>query len=138
MGRCSHGLLRAGKAADSKSAISPADVAEMPPRRSRRDQRQGQPASDHARRDPSAVEAAASRSRQRGTTGVLAATAEAAQAGAVSTKELVAKVGRASRLGERTLGHQDPGATSVSIILRVAADALADANAPAANADTGR
>ena len=85
-----------------------------------------------------AVEAAASQAAGAGTAGVLAAAAEAAQAGAVSTKELVAKVGRASRLGERTLGHQDPGATSVSIILRVAADALADANAPAANADTGR
>jgi dihydroxyacetone kinase-like protein len=33
---------------------------------------------------------------------------------------MVAKVGRASRLGERTLGHQDAGATSVAIILRVA------------------
>jgi dihydroxyacetone kinase-like protein len=40
---------------------------------------------------------------------------------------MVAKVGRASRLGERTLGHQDAGATSVAIILRVAADEVAGA-----------
>ena len=65
----------------------------------------------------------------------LAAAADAAQAGAEATKALVAKVGRASRLGERTLGHQDAGATSGSIILRVAADVLASESAADAVAD---
>ncbi len=41
----------------------------------------------------------------------------AAKAGMESTKELMAKVGRASRLGERTIGHQDAGATSCYYIL---------------------
>ncbi len=53
--------------------------------------------------------------------GTLAAAAAGAAEGATATKEMVARVGRASRLGERTLGHQDPGATSVAIILAAAA-----------------
>ena len=40
-----------------------------------------------------------------------------AKKGMESTKDLVAKMGRASRLGERTIGHQDPGATSCYLIL---------------------
>ena len=43
---------------------------------------------------------------------------EAAQKGAEYTKTIAAKKGRASYLGERSIGHQDPGATSVTIILK--------------------
>ncbi len=43
---------------------------------------------------------------------------QAAQRGMESTRDLMAKVGRASRLGERTIGHQDAGATSCYFILR--------------------
>lgn len=42
----------------------------------------------------------------------------AAEAGRDSTINLVAKIGRASRLGERSLGVLDAGATSCAIILR--------------------
>jgi dihydroxyacetone kinase-like protein len=42
----------------------------------------------------------------------------AAKKGMESTREMVAKIGRASRLGERTVGHQDAGATSCYFILR--------------------
>ncbi len=42
----------------------------------------------------------------------------AARKGMESTRDLVAKVGRSSRLGTRTLGHQDAGATSCYFILR--------------------
>lgn len=42
----------------------------------------------------------------------------AAAAGAEATKAMVAQKGRASRLGERALGHIDPGAASAVIILR--------------------
>ena len=48
----------------------------------------------------------------------------AARKGMESTKDMVAKMGRASRLGERTLGHQDPGATSCYLILQTMAKAL--------------
>jgi phosphoenolpyruvate---glycerone phosphotransferase subunit DhaL len=47
----------------------------------------------------------------------LEAAAAAAQAGAETTVPMQARKGRASYLGERSIGHQDPGATSVAIIL---------------------
>ena len=43
---------------------------------------------------------------------------QAAKEGMESTREMMARMGRASRLGERTIGHQDPGATSCYFILR--------------------
>lgn len=47
---------------------------------------------------------------------------EAADKGVAFTKTIIATKGRASYLGERSLGHQDPGATSSSIILKALAD----------------
>jgi dihydroxyacetone kinase-like protein len=55
--------------------------------------------------------------------GVLAAAADAAEQGAVATEPLVARKGRASYLGERSIGHRDPGAESSALQLRAAADA---------------
>lgn len=52
--------------------------------------------------------------------------ADAAKQGMVDTIPMVAKKGRASYLGERSAGHQDPGATSSYLILQVAADTWAD------------
>jgi dihydroxyacetone kinase-like protein len=52
--------------------------------------------------------------------------ADAAKQGMVDTIPLVAKKGRASYLGERSAGHQDPGATSSYLILQVAADTWGD------------
>jgi phosphoenolpyruvate---glycerone phosphotransferase subunit DhaL len=43
--------------------------------------------------------------------------AAAAQQGAESTVPMQARKGRASYLGERSIGHQDPGATSAAIII---------------------
>ncbi|MDF9878109.1 dihydroxyacetone kinase subunit DhaL [Cellulosimicrobium cellulans] len=59
------------------------------------------------------------------TADVLAAAATAARAGAEATIPLVATKGRASYLGERSAGHQDPGATSTAILLEAARDAAA-------------
>ena len=44
--------------------------------------------------------------------------ASAAEDAARSTADMLCRVGRASRLGNRVLGHPDPGATSFAIILR--------------------
>ncbi|GAB2715319.1 MULTISPECIES: dihydroxyacetone kinase subunit DhaL [Arthrobacter] len=71
--------------------------------------------------------AAAAKEADASSATVLRAAAEAAAAGTERTKELVARIGRASRLGERTLGHQDPGATSVTLVLESLA---ASAGAP--------
>ena len=48
----------------------------------------------------------------------------AAKEGLESTKNMVAKLGRASRLGERSLGHQDAGSTSCYIILESIANSI--------------
>lgn len=53
---------------------------------------------------------------------MLSAAAEAAEKGVESTKNFIAKFGRARYLGERALGHQDAGATSVSIIISAMRD----------------
>jgi dihydroxyacetone kinase-like protein len=53
--------------------------------------------------------------------------AEAAEAGMVATIPLVARKGRASYLGERSAGHQDPGATSSYLLLKTVADSWGDA-----------
>jgi dihydroxyacetone kinase-like protein len=50
--------------------------------------------------------------------------AEAAESGMAATVPLVARKGRASYLGERSAGHQDPGATSSWLLLRAASEAL--------------
>jgi dihydroxyacetone kinase-like protein len=57
----------------------------------------------------------------------LANAAEAAREGMVNTTPLVARKGRASYLGERSAGHQDPGATSSYLILKTAAETWANA-----------
>ena len=57
-------------------------------------------------------------------TGALADFEEAAKQGMESTRQMLAKIGRASRLGERTIGHQDAGATSCYFILRSLASAV--------------
>lgn len=54
----------------------------------------------------------------------LAKAADAADAGRDATKELVAKKGRASYLGERAVGHIDPGAASTALLVRALADEL--------------
>jgi dihydroxyacetone kinase-like protein len=52
----------------------------------------------------------------------LAAAAAAAEEGMRATTPMVAKKGRASYLGDRSAGNQDPGATSAYLLLKAAAD----------------
>lgn len=54
--------------------------------------------------------------------GILKKGAAAAEQGMKNTVPLQAKKGRASYLGERSIGHQDPGATSTFLMLQAAAD----------------
>jgi dihydroxyacetone kinase-like protein len=57
----------------------------------------------------------------------VAAAAEAAEEGARATVPMQARKGRASYLGPRSIGHQDPGATSAALILRALERAIAKA-----------
>ena len=68
-----------------------------------------------------AVRAAQAR-EQAGLDQALAAAALAARAGMERTKDMVATVGKAKTLGERALGHADPGAISLTLILEAMAE----------------
>ncbi len=48
----------------------------------------------------------------------LDAAASAAEAGALATRDLRARHGRAKHLGDRVVGHEDPGARSIAILFR--------------------
>jgi len=54
----------------------------------------------------------------------LDAAVRAAEEGRAKTIPMVARKGRASYLGERSAGHQDPGATSVTLLVAAAATSL--------------
>ena len=60
---------------------------------------------------------------------VLEAAATAAESGATATEPMRATKGRASYLGERSIGHLDPGAVSTSLILRAAVRAAGEVGA---------
>lgn len=53
----------------------------------------------------------------------LHAMTDAAEKGLERTKSMVAKIGRSSRLGDRSIGHMDAGAASCCLILKAIADA---------------
>lgn len=55
--------------------------------------------------------------------------ADAAEEGMEATIPMVAKKGRASYLGERSAGHQDPGATSSYLILKALRDTVVGSSA---------
>jgi dihydroxyacetone kinase-like protein len=56
----------------------------------------------------------------------LAAATEAAKEGMEATKDMVASVGKAKTLGERSLGHPDPGAVSTYLILKYMTEYVID------------
>ena len=55
----------------------------------------------------------------------MAQAAHAAAEGAEATADMLAKFGRARNLGERAIGHVDPGATSMSLLFKAFSEALA-------------
>jgi phosphoenolpyruvate---glycerone phosphotransferase subunit DhaL len=55
---------------------------------------------------------------------VMKIAAKASEEGAKNTANLISKRGRSSRLGERTIGHQDAGATSMALILKTLSDSV--------------
>jgi dihydroxyacetone kinase-like protein len=60
-----------------------------------------------------------------GTAAAFDAASRAADLGRDATIPMVARKGRASYLGERSAGHQDPGATSAALLVQAAAAAFA-------------
>ena len=64
----------------------------------------------------------------------LTAARNAARTGRDATIPMLARKGRASYLGERSIGHMDPGDASVALLIEAAADATAEAAAEVAEA----
>ncbi len=80
---------------------------------------------------PFATVFSAALEQSRSCTEALETAVGAAETGAQATAGMLPRRGRSSYLGERAVGHPDPGAVAVAIWLRAAASALA---APAASA----
>jgi dihydroxyacetone kinase-like protein len=74
---------------------------------------------------PAATAAQAALDAGRDDRAVLGAARDAAEVGAQATVPMRATKGRASYLGERSVGHQDPGATSAALLVGALADVLA-------------
>jgi dihydroxyacetone kinase-like protein len=74
---------------------------------------------------PATEAAVTARARAAGSLEMWTSILQAAETGANSTRSMVATRGRAARLGERSLGHIDPGAASAVIILRAMKETFA-------------
>ncbi len=79
---------------------------------------------------PATEAAIAARSRDAAPSDMWRQVTDAAEAGATATRSMVAARGRAARLGQRSLGHIDPGAASAAIILRAMMDSFTSLPAP--------
>ena len=122
-------FLRAGAALDGKAEVSNADLIAALEAGLKGVVERGKA----NRNDKTMVDAlapAVERARQYVDEGApleeaLAAAADAAEEGMKATIPLKALKGRASYLGDRSIGHQDPGATSSYLMLRALSDSLA-------------
>jgi len=134
-------LVKAGKVAAGKSLLDGVTVAAMLAACSEGIVLRGKTkVGDKTMLDafaPAADAAARSAASGANAIDVLRAASKAADAGALATKEMIATKGRAAKLGERTRGYQDAGATSTALMLRAtlaAFDANAKTNVAAAGA----
>ena len=121
-------FLRAGAACAGKAELQPADVAAMLRAGVEGVQQRGKAeAGDKTMLDAllPALAAITTRANDGGSVAeILLAGAAAAEAGMRATIPVQARKGRASYLGARSIGHQDPGATSAWLLLRTAASVL--------------
>jgi dihydroxyacetone kinase-like protein len=119
-------FLRAGAACAGKSELAPADVVALFQAGVDGMQQRGKAAlGDKTMMDAWLPAVDAMRSaleRGGGLTEVLDRGTAAAEAGAEATKSLSARKGRASYLGDRSVGHPDPGAIAAHLMLKTAAD----------------
>jgi len=124
-------FLRASTALGSKEEVSAGDVAEaLEAALGGIKQRGKAEVGDKTIVDAlqPAAEAAEEAAGEGSVAGVFRAAAGAAEEGAESTIPMTARKGRASYLGARAKGHQDPGATSTYLLLDAVARALEGAS----------
>lgn len=119
-------FLRAGTACAEKSELAPADVVALFQAGVEGLQQRGKAAlGDKTMMDAWLPAVDAMRSALQGGSGVteiLERGAAAAEAGMRATVSMSARKGRASYLGDRSVGHQDPGATATYMLLKAAAE----------------
>lgn len=122
-------FMRAGAAVKGKASLDDATVAEVVVAMAEGVRHRGQAAlGDKTMIDawlPAADAAAAAGAAGKSAAESLAAAAAAAKAGAEATAPMVAARGRSARLGERAVGHVDPGAASAAAILAAFAERAA-------------
>ena len=119
-------FLRAGMALAGKTALEPGDIEEglqaaLEGIKARGKAQRGEKTMIDAL-EPAVQAYSAVLAGGQDAKAALAAAADAAEEGMRATIPLLATKGRASYLGERSIGHQDPGATSSALLLRAAAD----------------
>ena len=123
--------LRAGKEVKGKTEIGLTDLAAMAAAASAGIQERGKAqlgdktVLDALAPTVAALQTAAAQGTPLPT--ALAQALAAAEAGLAATIPLKAKVGRAAWIAERSVGHQDPGATSFYLMLKSAVEYLAGA-----------
>ncbi len=120
-------FLRAGATAADKSELAAADVVAVFQAGVEGMQQRGKAAlGDKTMMDawlPAVDAMRAALDAGGGLTEVLDRGTAAAEAGAEATKSMSARKGRASYIGERSVGHPDPGAIAAAMMLKAAADA---------------
>jgi phosphoenolpyruvate---glycerone phosphotransferase subunit DhaL len=119
-------FLRAGAASAGKSELAPADVVALFQAGVDGIQQRGKAAlGDKTMLDALLPAVDAMRSALETGSGlaeILERGTAAAEAGALATTTMQARKGRGSYLGERSVGHQDPGATASHLMLKAAAE----------------
>jgi dihydroxyacetone kinase-like protein len=119
-------FLRAGAACAGKSELAPADVVAMFQAGVEGLQQRGKAAlGDKTMLDaliPAVDAMRGALDAGSGLTEILDRGAAAAEVGARATITMQARKGRGSYLGERSVGHQDPGATGAHLLVKAAAD----------------
>lgn len=121
-------FMRAGAAVKGKAELSDADfvAAFQAMAQGIRDRGKAEPG-EKTMIDawvPAAAAAGAASAEQKPAATALEAAATAAAEGAEATKTMIAAKGRSARLGERSLGHVDPGAASAVTVIKAMADSL--------------
>lgn len=117
-------FLDMGKAAAGKPALGAADWAEVLAAGVNGVASRGKAQPGEKTMLDALIPAAAAAKTAPNLTAALKAAAQAAEQGAEATVPMLATKGRASYLGERSIGHADPGATSAALLLLSLAEAV--------------
>ncbi|MCG6901301.1 MAG: dihydroxyacetone kinase subunit L [Rhodobacter sp.] len=118
------GFMRAAAAVKGKDSLADSDAATLIAAMAEGIAHRGKAGpGDKTMLDAWGPAAEAASAHQGGFAETFAIAADAAEAGAEATALMQARLGRAARLGARSVGHKDPGAASAALMLRAMADA---------------